>query len=51
MQSTTVGEAWQKECETAGHITSVVRRQRDMNAGAQLACFLLLRNPGLQPIG
>lgn len=32
VQSTTVGKAWQKECEVACHITSVLRKQRDMNA-------------------
>lgn len=31
-----VTESWQQELEAAGHIASLVRKQRDVNAGAQL---------------
>ena len=36
-------KAWQQEREAAGHMASTVRKQREMDAGAQLTFFFLFR--------
>lgn len=41
-QATTTRKSWQQERETAGHMTSTVRKQTEMNTGAHLASSLLL---------
>lgn len=34
---------WEQELEVAGHIVSTVRKQREMNAGAQFTFSFLFR--------
>lgn len=37
-----LGKAWQQECVMVGHIASAVRKQREMNAGAQITFSFIL---------
>ncbi|EGV99061.1 hypothetical protein I79_005511 [Cricetulus griseus] len=37
LQSRMVWKAWQQEHEAAAHMASTVRKQREMNTGAQLS--------------
>lgn len=37
------GKAWRQECGTAAHIAPEVRKQRGVNAGAQLALSVLIQ--------
>lgn len=39
IQYITSRKGWHQEREAAGHIESAVRKQREMNAGTQLAFF------------
>lgn len=43
LQSIVMGKAWRQEREAAGHVASTVRKQREMDAGAQLAFSFLFR--------
>lgn len=42
VQSVVERKAWRRELEAAGHIVCMVRRQRDMDAGAQLALSFVI---------
>lgn len=44
-----IDKAWQQDYEATGYIESTVRKQRDMNATAQLTFFFLF-SPELQPV-
>jgi hypothetical protein len=45
MQSIIAGKSCQQELEAAGHITSIVKKEREKNASAQLI-FSLFLSPG-----
>lgn len=51
IQYTIVSQAWQEEREAAGHISSIIRKQREMNATAYLTLsfFFFIQSviPGL----
>lgn len=42
VRSITERKAWRRELEAPGHIVCMVRRQRDMDAGTQLALSFLI---------
>ena len=44
-QFTMAGKSWKQEDNAAGHMTSTVRKQREMDAGAQLAFFIQSGTP------
>lgn len=44
-QSITEEKSWQQEREAAGHVTSTVRKQREMSAGAQLTLSICAPPP------
>lgn len=44
VQSIMMGKAWLQEYEAAGHTASTVRKQREMEAGAQLTFSILFHS-------
>lgn len=50
VESVIVGKAWWQERQAAGHVASTVRKQKEMDVGAQLT-FSFLFGPGTQSMG